>query len=447
MRRVVVGLALLALLGMPLFAAVEEAQPRDDAPSFALFTRAFHRIKSSYVEPVTDEKLVEAAINGMLTSLDPHSSYLDEQEYHELQEQTEGEFGGIGAEITRENGRLEIISPIDDTPASRAGLKPGDTILRVDGQPTAELSLTEVVNRLRGAPQSDVKLTVQRKGREPFDVTLTRDVIRVQAVKSRMLDDGIGYIRIASFSEKTGAELGDALGRLKQQAGGAPAGLVLDLRNNPGGLLNQAVAVAGDFLDGGEVVATRGRRDGDHQTYDAPAGGDRLHGVPIVVLINAGTASAAEIVAGALQDHKRGLLLGTKSFGKGSVQMIMPLPDGHGAIRLTTARYYTPSGRSIQGTGIDPDIVVEAAKIEPVARASVLREADLPHALKNLQEEPGGSPGAPPPNVPPGTTPAEDRGGEAAASPILGTAADYQLVRAADLLKGVKAYRALRTGG
>jgi carboxyl-terminal processing protease len=447
MRRVAVGLIGLAALSVPLYAAVEQAPPRDDGPSFALFARVFGRIKSGYVEPVTDDKLVEAAISGMLTSLDPHSSYLNEQEYQELQEQTEGEFGGVGAEITQENGRVRIVSPIDDTPASRAGLMPGDTIFRVDGQPTAELSLAEVVSRLRGAPRSDVKLTVQREGREPFELTLTRDVIRVQAVKSQLLDDGIGYVRIASFSEQTDAELHAALDRLTRQAGHVLAGLVLDLRNDPGGLLDQAVAVAGDFLDGGEVVSTRGRRGDDHQTYRAEPEGDRLRGVPIVVLINAGTASAAEIVAGALQDHKRALLLGSKSFGKGSVQTIMPLPGGRGAIRLTTARYYTPSGRSIQGKGIDPDIVVAAAKIERIKPASALREADLRHALRNT-DKPDSDTGAAAPNAsdtPPALT--DDVEGDTTDATILGTGADYQLVRAVDLLKGVKAYQASRLGG
>jgi carboxyl-terminal processing protease len=446
MRRLAVGLAVFALLSVPLYAAVEQAQPRDESVPLTLFTRVFERIKSSYVEPVTDEKLVEAAINGMLTSLDPHSGYLNEQEYHELQEQTDGEFGGVGAEVTQENGRVKIVSPIDDTPAARAGLRPGDAIVRVDDLPTAELSLAEVVNRLRGAPHSDVRLTVQREGREPFDLTLTRDVIRLRAVRSHLLDDAIGYVRIAGFTEQTDSELRESLDALRRQAGGALSGLVLDMRNDPGGLLDQAIAVAGDFLDGGEVVSTRGRREEDHQTYRAAAGGDLLRGAPVVVLINAGTASAAEIVAGALQDRKRALLLGTKSFGKGSVQTIAPLPGGRGAIRLTTARYYTPSGRSIQGTGIDPDIVIEEAKIETLAARPALHEADLRHALKNPDER-GTEPVAP--NVPPGTIPAapEEDGGRSADAATVGTAADYQLVRAVDLLKGIKAYRASRPGG
>jgi carboxyl-terminal processing protease len=433
MRRAVAGLTVLALLSVPLHAAVEQAPAREDSAAFALFARVFERIKGRYVEPVTDEKLVEAAINGMLTSLDPHSGYLGEQEFRELQEQTDGEFAGVGAEITQENGRVKIVSPIDDTPAARAGLRPGDAIVGVDGEPTAELSLAEIVDRLRGAPHSDVKLTVQRAGREPFDVTLTRDVIRLHAVRSRLLDDAIGYVRIASFTEQTDGELREALDAMKQEAGGVLSGLVLDLRNDPGGLLDQAIAVAGDFLDGGEVVSTRGRREEDRQTYRAAAGGDLLRGAPVVTLINAGTASAAEIVAGALQDRKRALLLGTKSFGKGSVQTIAPLPGSHGAIRLTTARYYTPSGRSIQGTGIDPDILVEEAKIVRLAARLVLHEADLPHALRNLD--------------PRAAEPAPEAAPAAADAAALDPGADYQLLRAVDLLKGLGAYRKARPGG
>jgi len=460
MRRLLLVATAVSLLSFPLYGAVDKpAQFGADAVrEMDLFARVFERVRTEYVEPVTDEKLIESALNGMLTALDPHSGYMNEQEFREMEVQTQGEFGGIGAEITQENGQVKIVTPIDDTPAARAGLKPGDIIARIDEQPLADMTLTEVVDKLRGKPDTDVKLTVQREGKQPFDVSLTRAVVKVQSVKSHMEPDNIAYVRITSFTEQTEEGLDDAIEKLKQQSRGTLGGLVLDLRNDPGGLLDQAVAVAGSFLDGGEIVSTRGRQADDNQSFTAKQNGDLLHGVPIVVMINGGSASASEIVAGALQDHHRAILLGTKSFGKGSVQTIIPLP-GHGAMRLTTARYYTPSGRSIQAKGIEPDITVEPAKIERIAQEKMVHEADLRGALKNPDQNAaagaaatvpasGAAPGkaAPPPNVPPGTTPAapsEQSEADGLDAGLLGTPQDYQLARAVDLLRGVRIYSSL----
>jgi len=374
----------------------------------------------------------------MLTSLDPHSSYLNAKNYKDMQVQTRGEFGGLGIEVTMENGLVKVVSPIDDTPAAKAGIKPNDFITNLDGEPVAGLTLPEAVEKMRGLVNSPIKLTIRREGRDPFDVTLTRAIVKIQSVKSHLEGDNIGYIRITSFNEQTDSGLQNAVKNLKQQAGNKLVGYVLDLRNNPGGLLDQAIAVSDAFIERGEIVSTRGRRSEDAQRYNARAG-DITAGLPIVVLINGGSASASEIVAGALQDHHRAVLLGTKSFGKGSVQTIIPLP-GHGAMRLTTARYYTPSGRSIQAKGIEPDILVEPAKIEKVAQSGIRHEADLRGALKNTDKAAGQSSGDAPANVPPGTTPAApaEKGETSSVDPlVLGTAEDYQLARALDMLRGV----------
>src|SRR5882762_2127602 len=346
-----------------------------------LFAEVFERVRSDYVEEVSDETLVESAINGMLSSLDPHSSYLNAKNYKDMQVQTRGEFGGLGIEVTMENGLVKVVSPIDDTPAAKAGIKPNDFITNLDGEPVAGLTLPEAVEKMRGLVNSPIKLTIRREGRDPFDVTLTRAIVKVQSIKSHLEGDNIGYIRITSFNEQTDSGLQNAVKNLKQQAGNKLVGYVLDLRNNPGGLLDQAIAVSDAFLERGEIVSTRGRRSEDAQRYNARPG-DIAAGLPIVVLINGGSASASEIVAGALQDHRRAILLGTKSFGKGSVQTIIPLP-GHGAMRLTTARYYTPSGRSIQAKGIEPDIEVQQAKIEVIEEGQRRRESDLRGALRN----------------------------------------------------------------
>src|SRR5262252_1616580 len=327
-----------------------------------LFGEVFERVRAEYVDDVSDDSLVESAINGMLTSLDPHSNYLNTKNFNDMKVQTRGEFGGLGIEVSMENGLVKVVSPIDDTPAARAGLKPGDLITHLDGDPVQGMTLPEAVEKMRGPVSSEIKLTIRREGKDPFDVKLIRATVKIQSVRSHLEGDNIAYIRITTFNEQTDVGLNNAIKNLKQQAGGKLLGVVLDLRNDPGGLLDQAVAVADAFLEKGEIVSTRGRRSEDAQRYNARPG-DIAAGLPVAVLINGGSASASEIVAGALQDHHRAILLGTKTFGKGSVQTIIPLP-GHGAMRLTTARYYTPSGRSIQAKGIDPDIVVEAAKIE-----------------------------------------------------------------------------------
>jgi len=324
-----------------------------------LFGDAFERVRANYVREVEDSELINSAINGMVSSLDPHSSYMDPKEFSDMQVQTRGEFGGLGLEVTQEDGLVKIVTPIDETPAERAGLKTGDFISAIDGISIQGMPLNEAVSRMRGPENSKVTLTILRAGeKRPMEVTLTRAVIRVESVKFERKGD-VGYIRISSFSEKTDAGVKRAIADLKKQIGpGLIRGYVIDLRNDPGGLLDQAIAVTDNFIPGGEVVSTRGRRSDDTQRYNARAG-DLADGKPIVVLINEGSASASEIVAGALQDHKRATIIGVTSFGKGSVQTIIPLGGQRGgALRLTTAKYYTPSGRSIQATGITPDIAV-----------------------------------------------------------------------------------------
>jgi len=381
-----------------------------------LFGEVFERVRAEYVDDVSDDSLVESAINGMLTSLDPHSNYLNTKNFNDMKVQTRGEFGGLGIEVSMENGLVKVVSPIDDTPAARAGLKPGDLITHLDGDPVQGMTLPEAVEKMRGPVSSEIKLTIRREGREPFDVKLIRATIKIQSVRSHLEGDNIAYIRITTFNEQTDVGLNNAMKNLKQQAGRKLLGVVLDLRNDPGGLLDQAVAVADAFLEKGEIVSTRGRRSEDAQRYNARPG-DIAAGLPVAVLINGGSASASEIVAGALQDHHRAILLGTRSFGKGSVQTIIPLP-GHGAMRLTTARYYTPSGRSIQAKGIDPDIVVEAAKIEKTPEKGEAKVA----TASDLKRDDSGDGGGEQSSVDPS---------------IIGTPADYQLTRAVDMLRGI----------
>jgi carboxyl-terminal processing protease len=334
------------------------------------------------VAPVAGQELTDDALKGMLTRLDPHSDYMDREQYQEMSAVTRGEFGGIGIELTLEGQVPEVIAPIEGTPAAIAGLEPGDRIVKINGQATTGMDVEGIVKRLRGAPGSRVSLTIARANRAPFDVVLTRAVIHVVSVKSQLEPDRIGYVRITTFSEDTAPELAAAIARLKEAAHGRLNGLILDLRNNPGGLLDAAVDVSGELIDGGVVVTTHGRNADDDHVYRTPPNGDLIPGTPMVVLINAASASAAEIVAGALQDHHRATIMGTRSFGKGSVQTIIPI-EGHGALRLTTALYYTPNGQSIQGNGIAPDIVVSLPKNEQVANALVTYENDLFRALKN----------------------------------------------------------------
>jgi carboxyl-terminal processing protease len=374
--------------GLAAFAA-QDSSRADTYRLLTLFGDVFERVRAEYVDPVDDKDLIENSINGMLTGLDPHSSYMNAKAFRDMQVQTKGEFGGLGIEVTQDNGFIKVISPIDDTPASRAGVKAGDIITALDGKTVQGLSLQDAVDRMRGAPNSKITLTIKREGIDkPVEVSMLREVIHIQVVKQRMEPDNIGYIRLTQFTEQADAGLKQAVKALKQQSGGRLKALILDLRNNPGGLLDQAVAVSGDFINQGEIVSTRARHAEDAQRWDAK-GNDIIDGVPMVVMINGGSASSSEIVAGALQDHHRAALLGTRSFGKGSVQTVIPLP-GNGAMRLTTARYYTPSGRSIQGEGIAPDVLVSETR-EGQPRFGPEREADLNHVLRNE----GGTPEAP----------------------------------------------------
>ena len=316
------------------------ANENDIYKQLNLFGEVYERVRSEYVEKVTDKELIEAAINGMLQSLDPHSSYLNAENFDEMKVQTKGEFGGLGIEVTMENGLVKVVSPIDETPAAKAGIKAGDYISHIDDEPVMGLSLSEAVEKMRGLVNTKIKVTVLRDGEEKFDISITRAIIKITSIKTRSEKD-VGYLRITSFTQKTYKNLVKEFNKLNKSMNGNMKGLVLDLRNNPGGLLNQAVSVSDAFLERGEIVSTRGRDNKGEQRFNATKG-DITNGLPIVILINGGSASASEIVAGALQDHKRGILMGTKSFGKGSVQTIIPVTS-KGAVRLTTARYYTPS--------------------------------------------------------------------------------------------------------
>ena len=403
-----------------------------------LFGDVFERVRAEYVEPVNDRDVIENAINGMLTGLDPHSSYMNARSFRDMQVQTRGEFGGLGIEVSQEGGYVKVISPIDDTPAQKAGIKPGDLITNLNGTSVQGMSLQEAVEQMRGERGSSIRLTIRREGTPtPIELTLTRELIRPQVVRARLEGNDIAYIRLTSFNEQTEVGLRRALQQLRSQAPNGLKGLILDLRNNPGGLLDQAVQVSDDLLDQGEIVSTRARRPEDAQRWNARSG-DIASGLPIVVLINAGSASASEIVAGALQDHRRAVVLGVKSFGKGSVQTVMPLP-GNGAIRLTTARYYTPSGRSIQATGIEPDVEVLAQRADTAQRD---REAELRRALRNDNNAAGQTrppTPLPPLNLPAGLlekiqkTPAED----APAFDPTKPETDFQLQQALVLVRGM----------
>ena len=382
-----------------------------------LFSDAFERVRANYVRPVQDSELVNNAIDGMVSGLDPHSSYMDAKTFADMQIQTKGEFGGLGLEVTMEDGLVKVISPIDDTPAAKAGLKTGDFIAAINSVPIRGMALTEAIEKMRGPNGTKVSLTILRpNAKKPFDVALTRAVIRVDSVKYRREGD-VGYIRISAFNERTASGLEKALRDLKAQIGGGIKGYVIDLRNDPGGLLDQAVMVSDDFLDAGEIVSTRGRRADDTQRYNA-RGGDLTGGKRLVVLINAGTASASEIVAGALQDHKRATVMGMTSFGKGSVQTVIPLGQGGGALRLTTARYYTPSGHSIQATGIIPDVAVSQGDDDDAINLLRTSEANLPRHL---------------------TGEAAKKQSQAVIKPVPGKKYDdFQLSYALDVLRGTK---------
>ncbi len=384
------------------------------------FTEIFGKIKTDYVEDVADDKLIEDAIHGMLGGLDPHSAYLDPESFREIRIGTEGKFGGLGIEVTMENGFVKVVAPIDDTPAAAAGLRTGDVIIRIDETPVKGLSLNDAVKKMRGEPGTDVKLSIVREGESaPFGVSITRAIIKITSVKSRLLENNYGYVRITQFQANSADALRKSLRGLNEENKGPLKGLVLDLRNNPGGVLNAAVGVSDVFLTDGKIVYTKGRVEDSELNFSAtPA--DLLEGAPIVVLVNGGSASASEIVAGALQDQKRAIIMGTKTFGKGSVQTILPMNNG-AALKITTARYYTPGGRSIQATGIVPDVIVEDLQVAKGAgKAQRIREADLAGHLDSDND---------------------NDNGETAEKATTSAAVDYQLQEALNLLKGVNIVR------
>ena len=397
-----------------LFIGFLYSNQQDVYKQLNLFGEVYERVRSEYVEEIKDKDLIEAAINGMLQSLDPHSSYLDSESFEEMKVQTKGEFGGLGIEVTMENGFVKVISPIDSTPAYKAGIKSGDYITHLDKKSVICLSLDEAVNKMRGPVGSKLKVTIGRANKEAFDLVIKRDIIKITSVRYRLEKD-VGYVRITTFSEQTNKSTKEAIKKLSKNNN--LKGFVLDLRNNPGGLLEQAVAISDLFLEKGEIVSTRGRDSNNPEKYKAKPG-DIIKGLPLVVLINGGSASASEIVAGALQDHKRAIVLGTKSFGKGSVQTIIPV-NPFGALRMTTAKYFTPSGKSIQKKGISPDIVVSEAKIEKIDEVNGNRESDLKGALDN---------------------PSQKSDEEINNNKDAESLEDFQLSRALDLVRGISLY-------
>ncbi len=433
--------AMLAFMAAPASAAF--AASAETYEQLNLFGDVFERVRNDHVVESKDNELVEAAINGMLASLDPHSSFMNADAYRDMQVQTRGEFGGLGIEVTMENGVVKVVTPIDDTPAAKAGIQSGDYITHLDGKQVMGMNLKQAVDLMRGPVNTPIKLSIVREGTaEPFDVVLKRAVITVQSVRARREKD-VAYIRITAFNEHTNDGVVENLEKLKKEIGANFQGVVLDLRNNPGGLLDQAIAVSDTFLERGEIVSTRGRHADDIQRFSATKG-DLTGGKPVIVIINGGSASASEIVAGALQDHRRGIVLGTTSFGKGSVQTIIPLA-GKGALRMTTARYFTPSGRSIQATGIEPDIKVEQSKLEVVEPQRLRSEADLPSHLdggakKPAEEKPQSKDTPVVAPATPDKAPAKDApDGKPGADKVSGEAppADYQLSYALDLLRGM----------
>jgi carboxyl-terminal processing protease len=408
-------------------AANNAVLPLDELRSF---TEVFARIKKDYVEEISDKTLLENAIRGMLSGLDPHSSYLDPEGYKELQVGTTGEFGGLGIEVGMEDGFVKVITPIDDTPAERAGVKAGDLIIRLDEKPVKGMTLHDAVKIMRGKVGTDIVLTIIREGeQQPLKISITRDTIKVKSVRHRTLDKGFGYLRISQFQSRTGENLAEAIDKLKEENDGKLKGLILDLRNNPGGVLNAAVDVSDAFLDKGLIVYTQGRIANSEMKFSATPN-RMLDGAPLVVLVNGGSASASEIVAGALQDHKRAVILGTRTFGKGSVQTILPL-NNNAALKLTTARYYTPSGRSIQAEGIEPDIKLDPVKVTKLEGAGMdrLKEADLAGHLENGNGK---------------KTDKADGRKKAAAEELSLAQTDYQLYEALNILKGLHILQAGR---
>ena len=423
----ILAAAAVLMIFFGTIASKAQKNSSDTYRQLELFGDVFDRVRADYVEKISDEKLIESAINGMLTSLDPHSGYMSPKTYKDMKVQTKGEFGGLGIEVTMENGFVKVVSPIDDTPAFRAGLQSGDYITHLDSTSVQGITLSEAVEKMRGPVKSKIKLTVRRKGLEPFDVTIIRAIIKVRSARWR-IENNIAYLRLTSFTEQSSTGIKNGMRKIKGELGQKLRGIILDLRNNPGGLLNQAIKVSDTFLDRGEIVSTRSRRAKDAQRFNATRG-DLANNLPMVVLINGGSASASEIVAGALQDHRRAVILGTQSFGKGSVQTIIPL-TGHGAIRLTTAQYYTPSGRSIQAKGITPDIVIKQARVETIDQENRRREADLKGALKNPDSKKNNR-----------VNKKETNQIKKIARNRHNTKFDYQLERAFDLIRGISLYK------
>lgn len=421
-------LAVALLLPHQPYAADTQSASDDSLPleELRVFAEVFGRIKKDYVEPVDDRELLNFAIEGMLSGLDPHSAYLNEDAYKDIRVGTSGEFGGLGIEVGMENGFVKVISPIDDTPAKRAGVRSGDLIIRLDGKPVKGMSLDDAVQLMRGKPGTDITLTIVREATDkPLEIVVTRDVIKTVSVKHRMLDPGFAYVRLSQFQARTPEDMLTGIGEMKRQAGGTLKGLIIDLRDNPGGVLNAAVSISDAFLTAGTIVYTEGRvRDSQLRFKAAPD--DVLEGAPIVVLVNGGSASASEIVAGALQDHKRAVIMGQQTFGKGSVQTIVPVNDTT-AVKLTTARYFTPNGRSIQAEGIVPDIVLENVLLtRDEGGLNRVKEADLAGHLMNPEEENGKNSKA---------------GSKAQAKAADDDADDYALNEALNLLKGLAILR------
>ena len=421
--KTVINLILIYIISIP---KIYSDDSNDVYKQLNLFGEVYERVRTEYVEKVADKELIEAAINGMLQSLDPHSSYLNAESFTEMKIQTKGEFGGLGIEVTMENGLVKVVSPIDDTPAAKAGIQSGDYISHIDDEPIMGLTLSEAVDKMRGKVNTELKITVIREGIEAFDLNIKRAVIKVTSIKAKIEKD-VAYLRITSFTQKTFKNLVKEYKKLSLEMNGSIKGLVLDLRNNPGGLLDQAVSVSDAFLERGEIVSTRGRENTGEQRFNASKG-DITNGLPIVVLINGGSASASEIVAGALQDHKRGILMGTQTFGKGSVQTIIPVTS-KGAVRLTTARYFTPSGNSIQAKGVSPDIYVPQSKIEILENKNSRREADLRGALDKENN-----------NIE--TKKLDEKNLDADKETTVSE--DYQLNRAIDLIRSINVYENIK---
>lgn len=452
-RALLVGVAVISLQGLSASSFAQDnartAGTKDDTSvsstsstyqQLNLFGDVFERVRAKYVDEVSDEKLIQHAINGMLMNLDPHSSYLDEKEFGDMQVQTRGEFGGLGIEVTMDQGLVKVVSPIFDTPAYRAGVQAGDYITNLNDEAIVGLTLNEAVDKMRGKVGTPIKLTIRREGTaEPIILTLVRDIIKIESVKYEMIGKDIGYVRITTFNQNSDAGVKKAITEFLAKKDNQLSGIILDMRNNPGGLLDQAISVSDLFLDKGEIVSTRGRHAQDTERDNATPG-DITNGLPIVVLINGGSASASEIVSGALQDHHRAIVVGTQSFGKGSVQTVVPLP-GHGAMRLTTARYYTPSGRSIQAKGIEPDIVIEQAKIETI-KSERISEADLRGALDNKKADKAAVPPVAETGAPDAAKKDKDAAAKTDARKLVDLEEDYQLARAVDLMRGVAIYGA-----